>query len=289
MKRKYMKLALLVGALSVIMCGCCIQHDWVAATCTNPETCSKCGKTQGEALGHDWSEATCTEPQTCTVCGETQGEALGHDWSEATCTEPQTCTVCGETQGEALGHTAGEWEYKSSDYVSATTTGYQYCQVCGEVMNTKNTSLSSLHKNGAFLFSGDELGERLDNILNEEFGDSYAAKVADVSEGVAIAVGYDSEVVALSMSLDSNGEVTQDKDERGSITSILVRFYDTATSENVAYIACAYIAAIDPSLSLSDAASLIKNNNSEGEVEENGITYIWGYISGYYCLAITLN
>ena len=59
----------------------------------NQKTCSICGKTEGEALGHQWMDATCTEPQICSVCKETKGKALGHKadtWStikEATCTE----------------------------------------------------------------------------------------------------------------------------------------------------------------------------------------------------------
>lgn len=41
--------------LAVIMCGCCAKHNF------SPATCTKCGKTNGSALGHDFSEATCTE------------------------------------------------------------------------------------------------------------------------------------------------------------------------------------------------------------------------------------
>lgn len=56
------------------------DHEWIDATCTQPQTCSKCGKTEGEALGHipgDWEEgtpdpvsATVEYYQVCQVCGE---------------------------------------------------------------------------------------------------------------------------------------------------------------------------------------------------------------------------
>ena len=58
-----------------------------AATCTEnakeTATCDRCEETDTRdipdtASGHDWAAATCTAPETCTVCGETQGEALGH-------------------------------------------------------------------------------------------------------------------------------------------------------------------------------------------------------------------
>lgn len=100
----------------------CINHNWQPATCLDPEVCSKCHRTQGEALGHDWMNATCTEPETCSACSETQGVALGHMWLEATCTAPETCIVCSETQGVALGH---EW-------FEATCTIPETCLVCGE-------------------------------------------------------------------------------------------------------------------------------------------------------------
>ena len=131
MKKKIMQVIFTLGLLSILFTGCCLSHEWQEATCTNPKTCSKCGKTEGDALGHSWQEATCTEPQTCSVCGETEGkaaghvvsteatctdsaicsvceeiveEAHGHMWMEATCTEPKTCNVCRKEEGKAIGH-----------------------------------------------------------------------------------------------------------------------------------------------------------------------------------------
>lgn len=104
-----------------VLCGCCLFHEWQEATCTLPRTCSKCGKTEGEALGHTWEEATCTKPKTCSICGQTEGKSLGHTWEEATCTTAKTCSVCGETQGKALGH---EWK-------EATCQNVKTCLRCG--------------------------------------------------------------------------------------------------------------------------------------------------------------
>lgn len=103
------------------MLGCSCEHQWNSATCTQPDTCEKCGATQGEPLGHAWAEATCAHPQTCSVCGATQGEALGHTWKEATCKTAKTCLTCGEVEGKPLGHT---WEEK-------TCTEPKTCTVCG--------------------------------------------------------------------------------------------------------------------------------------------------------------
>ena len=108
---------------AMLMTGCCLQHDWEEATCKDPKTCAKCGKTEGSSLDHEWTEATCSEPKTCELCGKTKGDTLPHTWIEATCTEPMTCSVCGATQGEAYGH---YWSY------AYDCTEESYCYNCGE-------------------------------------------------------------------------------------------------------------------------------------------------------------
>lgn len=122
--RKLKKCFLLVALalMSLALCACCITHEFSAATCTAPATCSKCGETEGEALGHDWLEATCIQAKTCQRCLGTQGEALGHKWNDATCTKPMICSVCGEESGKPLGHA----------WVEPTCTEKKTCSVCGK-------------------------------------------------------------------------------------------------------------------------------------------------------------
>ena len=67
-------------------------HEWTAASCTTPKTCSVCGAAEGSALGHDWQPATCEVPETCASCHVTRGEALGHDWGRYIVTTPATET-----------------------------------------------------------------------------------------------------------------------------------------------------------------------------------------------------
>lgn len=98
----------------------CIHH-WQVATCTKPETCTRCGKTRGELADHDFEEATCTHPKRCKVCGLEEGDKLEHTWMQPDCTHPKTCSVCGKTEGEALGH-----KWKDADCEMP-----QYCEVCG--------------------------------------------------------------------------------------------------------------------------------------------------------------
>ena len=122
-----------------------LGHSWVDATCTEPKTCSRCGLTDGDALGHsygDWTvtlEPDCTttgtQKRTCAVCGHVHTgtvAALGHNYVgtivRPTCTEQgymsYECTRCKDTYKDsytdALGHT----------WVDATCTEPKTCSVC---------------------------------------------------------------------------------------------------------------------------------------------------------------
>lgn len=127
--RKYALLCALVVALLLILSGCGCDHEWYAATCKAPKTCSLCGQTEGEALPHTWQDATCTTAKICTVCDAVDGEALGHSWVNPTCTDPKTCTRCALTEGEAAGH---QWE-------DATTDAPQTCSACKKTTGKKLT------------------------------------------------------------------------------------------------------------------------------------------------------
>jgi hypothetical protein len=52
------------------------EHDWIAADCDSPETCSKCGEAQGVQLEHDWKAANYQEPEICLLCGAIEGTPL---------------------------------------------------------------------------------------------------------------------------------------------------------------------------------------------------------------------
>ena len=150
MKRRYV--VALIVLMAMILSGCCLKHNMQPATCTQPSTCSKCGKTEGEPLGHkeeidaakepSCTETGLTEGRHCSVCGEVlaaQEEipALGHkeeidaakepSCTETGLTEGRHCSVCGEVlaaQEEipALGH----------DWIRASFKRPQVCAVCGE-------------------------------------------------------------------------------------------------------------------------------------------------------------
>ena len=79
---------------------------------------------------HNWKAATCTDPKTCTICGATEGTALGHNWNAATCTDPKTCARCGTTEGTTIPHKFDQ-EVVDAKYLASDGTYYKSC-LCGE-------------------------------------------------------------------------------------------------------------------------------------------------------------
>lgn len=118
----WLLLALAVLAAAAAVCYFTV-HVWEPATCTEPETCKICGKTQGAPLGHQSSGAAdCENPETCTRCGAVITPALGHDLVPATCYDAAYCKRCGHVEGEPLGH----------DWQPATYDEPETCSRCGE-------------------------------------------------------------------------------------------------------------------------------------------------------------
>lgn len=104
---------------------------------------------------HDWEDATCTEPQRCHICGRTQGDPLGHEAKDWNVTIPSTCTAegtqeapcarCGKIQTETvaiLPHTEGDWEI-THDWSVNSGGGIEAgehvkkCTVCGHLLQTE--------------------------------------------------------------------------------------------------------------------------------------------------------
>lgn len=109
---------LLLGAAAAVVL---TVHIWQPATCSAPETCRICRKTQGDPLPHTWSPS-CLAPGTCTVCGAVQEEAPGHSWERSDCLSAGVCAVCGEPEPEAPGH----------DWQPASCESPETCARCGE-------------------------------------------------------------------------------------------------------------------------------------------------------------
>ena len=153
-------------------------HDWADATCTEPQTCSVCGATQGKALDHSFvdyvsdNNATCTADGTktakCERCNATDtikdvDSKLDHSFTNYVSNEDATCTVDGtETakcdrcdakdtrtaEGSAKGHTAGETVVENNVDPTCTTAGSYdnvvYCTVCDAEISRDTITVDAL-------------------------------------------------------------------------------------------------------------------------------------------------
>ena len=139
-----------------------LGHSWdkgtlvTNATCTGEGVmeyrCTRCGyhRIEGnEAAGHvPGDAATCTQPQLCTKCGAVLKNALGHDYKSEvtapTCTEmgytTNTCTRCGDSNKsnytEPAGHKPGDWIIDKKPTTDSAGNKHKECENCGEKLET---------------------------------------------------------------------------------------------------------------------------------------------------------
>ena len=152
-------------------------HNWKAATCTDPKTCTKCGATEGSALGHSWKEATCTDPKTCTRCGKTEGSAKGHNYKWVTTKEAAVgveglkenkCTVCGHVDGTetipALADVGQETPWAYTDSTHRTKTMYDGTVINEELVTCGNYSVWGYYDDGAASAMNDAVNYMLSQI-----------------------------------------------------------------------------------------------------------------------------
>ena len=140
------------------------SHSWgsyvetTAATCTTEgskkRSCSACSDTQTAtiaALGHNYAAATCTKPQTCTRCSATTGSANGHSWGSwttvttATCikdgSEKRTCSVCSSSETRAVS-SPGSHNYTYTTTAADCTTGSYKIGTCTRCSATTSSLVS---------------------------------------------------------------------------------------------------------------------------------------------------
>ncbi len=151
-----------------------IEHNYnvtetTPATCTSGGTelyvCSGCGDgyiLETDRLGHIWEIATCTTPETCSRCRATEGKALGHRFvdyisnNDATCvtdgTETAKCDRCAETDTKTvvdsqLGHSFTNYVSDNNATYEADGTKTAQCDRCDAIRTVADDG-SKLIRNG---------------------------------------------------------------------------------------------------------------------------------------------
>ena len=157
------------GTCKVCFAGCTHDDESVvtAPNCTEQgyttHSCKVCGYSRkdnyADALGHDWQAATCEAPKTCsrTGCGATEGGTLGHNYeaivTSPTCTEKgyttYTCSRCTDSYVDsyvdALGHTHATLVVENEINATCKTAGSYdnvvYCSVCGAEVSRETVTV----------------------------------------------------------------------------------------------------------------------------------------------------
>lgn len=245
----------------------------------------------------DWVDATCEEARRCAACGKTEGEPLGHAWEKATCSEPKTCSRCGKTKGEPLGHTPGDWELSSFDGVDGTQASVQKCKVCGATVESKDETIQSYFKDGAFMLSAEDFGTRVDDYLT---GFSMSAASGDLDGLAATAILKSGEQIGGIMYLDQDEEGIPESNagDENAFVKIMLVFQDAATEEDVAMVSVAMIQAAEPTVDFDAAKDLavscldtsnltVSGSDFVGAKDFNGLHYAIAKIDGDWMMTIT--
>lgn len=241
----------------------------------------------------EWADATCTEPRTCLRCGKTDGEPLGHDWLEATCTLPKRCSRCSETEGFSIGHMPMDWVDEGIDYVSGTTRRACYCERCGEQLGYDETPFTSSYmEGGVFLFSPYDFSRCMDEHI-ASYDSSLGAAAGELNGNVAVAITENGSQIAGVMFLDSSEELLGSIKEyrERSFSKIVLMLTSDFDAEAMGNMLLAVIQSCDPTLSDSevrDAALTCTSSGSlVGTVDLNGIHYALGVIDGSWMITAT--
>jgi len=118
------------------------EHVFSTATCTEAAIC-ECGIVKQEAYGHDMLAATCTDPSTCTRCGYTEGAALGHDVPTASCDSVAICNRCGEVVAGNAEHLFPD-DIACGDYAVCQRPGCGVAIVLQHIMAPATCTLPSM-------------------------------------------------------------------------------------------------------------------------------------------------
>ena len=99
------------------------------ATCTtNSVVITTIGNAPCE---HEWQAATCETPKTCSICLETEGEALGHNMQETEAAVEATCTAVGKTAVLTCANGCGLTEGGTEVAMKAHNMQNGVCVDCG--------------------------------------------------------------------------------------------------------------------------------------------------------------
>ena len=239
---------------------------------------------------HQWQAANCEHPKTCTLCGKTEGEPLDHSWQEADCEHPRTCTLCGKTEGEALGHSGGEWEKTEINRVDARECYVKHCFRCEMILDRKEEPLTTLREKNTIAVSTDQFQKRLENMLKEAMEEYNISNVKvylyQEEDGLALSIQKNGILyLTICFGIEPHKVSKTPLDHINMVYSyISMENYD-AQITNIAV--ASVLMTIDPRLTCPDALRLWQKivDNEGTPIPFDGIGY---HLTGEYLMALVI-
>lgn len=146
---------------------------------------------------HEYAEATCTEPETCTICGETKGEALGHTVDIGVCTRCQEMINRDDIEKLVI-HIFALNDYLSSfnDYIgksynsSYTQDRVRYCKQAADYLTKNQNELKEIANIVAKYDDFDTLNSYLKPVISMDITGPTGTDISDVSDYLDVALDY---------------------------------------------------------------------------------------------------
>ena len=146
---------------------------------------------------HEYAEATCTEPETCTICGETKGEALGHTVDIGVCTRCQKMINRDDIEKLVI-HIFALNDYLSSfnDYIgksynsSYTQDRVRYCKQAADYLTKNQNELKEIANIVAKYDDFDTLNSYLKPVISMDITGPTGTDISDVSDYLDVALDY---------------------------------------------------------------------------------------------------
>lgn len=117
------------------------EHSWKEADCTNPRTCTGCGRQEGKPRGHNWDNGKVTKEASCTKEGE----------------KTFTCSSCKQTKTEKIAAAGHRYQTKITKATPERNGSVvEKCSVCGNVKSSETISSPGTFRldKSAFTYNG---------------------------------------------------------------------------------------------------------------------------------------
>lgn len=146
---------------------------------------------------HEYAEATCTEPETCTICGETKGEALGHTVDIGACTRCKEMVNRDDIEKLVIHiFTLNDYLSSFSDYIGKSNDSsyiqdrVRYCKKAADYLKKNQDELKEIAKITAKYDEFYTLNSYLKPVISMDITGPTGTDLSEVRDYLDVALDY---------------------------------------------------------------------------------------------------